>query len=336
MDPLVWATIAEFWWTAPATVGAGALGWVGLRRQRAARHRRLALDAARLDLQTARRASVTARGEARVARAELVRIQAERSASRATSADVAAARRRAQQSQRDAKAASAAVRSARARLSVERAARPTAATPIEELPLARVKATHDAVTARWMEYETDAARVIAFPAMTDARHPLISAHLTARAEAQRLRPQGTRVTAAEFVAYRDAVHRLDDAFAAAESHAWREARARGTAPAGETAPPSSGSPGPRRIDADRWGDLAQQALAWSTDSLVRATEAAAAAFTSRVDPAPPNDAGRDRAAPSRSTDRAGGPDEDDPPADGPPQADTPRDDTPRWPVPRRS
>lgn len=329
MDPLVWATIAEFWWIAPATVGTGALGWVGLRRQRAVRQRRLALDAARLDLQTARRASVAARGEARVARAELVRIQAERSASRATSADVAAARQRAQQSQRDARVASAAMRSARARLSAARAARPTAATPIEELPLARVVAAHDAVTARWMEYETDAARVLAFPAMTDARHPLTAAHLTARAEAQRLRPQGSRVTAAEFVAYRDAVHRLEEAFAAAEVHAWREARAAGTAPAGVAPPPDrgsaagTGSAGMRMIDAERWGDLAQQAITWSTDSIARATEAL---FERRPAPTPPPG----RTAPGRTS-----PDGTAPAPTSP--ADTPDDPDPDpvWPVPRR-
>ena len=40
--------------------------------------------------------------------------------------------------------------------------------------------THDAVTSRWLEYELDVAKIIAFPAMSDGRQPLTAAFLRAK------------------------------------------------------------------------------------------------------------------------------------------------------------
>ena len=51
MEPFL-AVFAEFWWIGPTAIGAGALGWLGLRGQRgrrmSAKARRLAYDASRL------------------------------------------------------------------------------------------------------------------------------------------------------------------------------------------------------------------------------------------------------------------------------------------------
>ena len=80
-----------------------------------------------------------------------------------------------------------------------------------------------------MEYETDPARLIVFPAMSDGRVAETAAYLTARAEAQQLRPASAqaRITPEAFATYRTAVERLTLTFEAAEAEAWRQARAAG-------------------------------------------------------------------------------------------------------------
>ena len=101
--------LTEWWWIGPAAAGAGTLGWIGVRRSRhralpagatttdrAARAwasrplsknaaRRLELDAALLDLQSARHTVTRGRAEVKIADAEVVRAQAERAASRVSS-----------------------------------------------------------------------------------------------------------------------------------------------------------------------------------------------------------------------------------------------------------
>ncbi|MGB4779595.1 MAG: hypothetical protein WBP48_14660, partial [Microbacterium sp.] len=113
MDPL-WAAVAEFWWIGPSVIGAGTLGWLGLRHERAERLRRIELDAARIELKSSRRDAASARVAVRVARTELARVQAERGTGRATTTDVAAARKALDRAQREAKSAAAAVRVRRA------------------------------------------------------------------------------------------------------------------------------------------------------------------------------------------------------------------------------
>lgn len=355
MDPVVWATIAEFWWIGPAVIGTGTVGWLGVRHDRRARARRVAYDAARLDVRAAKQELASARTAVKVARADLARVQAERAASRASGADVADARVRYQQAQREAKAAWAGLRAARARVTATRAALPSPATPAADLPLARLIAQHDAVTARWMSYETDAAKTIAFPALSDGRHPPTAAFLTLQAEALHLRPKADRVTAAEFAAYRAAVSRVERAFDTAEADAWRIARASGTASADQFSATSTPS---ASVPPAHWTVVAQSMIARSAESLTRATEAAAAAFESAREAAgmagratprsgAPGDAApprpeRPRTTPPRteppSTEPpqpAAGRDTDDPPAaapEAPRRGDGP---PPVWPVPRR-
>lgn len=263
MDPF-WAAVAEFWWIGPTVIGAGALGWFGLREQRASRARRIELEAARADLAKARTAAISARTSARVARAQLARTQAERAAGRATGADQAAAKRAADRAAREVKAAAAAVKVHRAQVSAARAALTAAHRDPSSLPLPRLMAAHDTVVARWMEYETDPAKLIAFPTMSDGRDPVTAAYLERQSRAQWLRPASAtaRIQPADFTAYRDAVDALERAFERAEAEAWRRARAAGTVPpAAESASPADG--------AD-WKLLAQQA---AQDVLTRASDA---------------------------------------------------------------
>ena len=41
-------------------------------------------------------------------------------------------------------------------------------------------AAHDGVTTRWLDYELDVAKLIAYPAMSDGRQPLTAAFLRAK------------------------------------------------------------------------------------------------------------------------------------------------------------
>ncbi|WP_309064665.1 hypothetical protein [Microbacterium sp.] len=212
MDPIL-AVATELWWIAPAAGGAGAIGF-GLRRRRdAVSGRRLGYDAARLELRQAQADARAAADAVRFARAELARVVADHAASRTDAGHVAAARRALRDAQLAAKAAHARVRACRARLVAER----RALTGHGETPLERVRGRHDAVLARWMEYETDPAKILAFPAMSDGRQPATASFLSALQRARDLRPGGQgRPTPADFAAYRDAVEELERAFDAAE------------------------------------------------------------------------------------------------------------------------
>lgn len=280
MDPL-WATIAEFWWIGPATIGTGTLGWLGLRRERRERRRRIELDAARHELRTAKRAATSARAAVRVARAELDRLQAERAIGRASAGDVAAARRQLDRATDEVRVASATARSRRAHVVAARAALPAAGDD-SRLPVTRVMAAHDEIIARWMTYETDPARLIAFPAMTDARQPATAAFLAADKAARELRPSSphARVTPAQFTAYRDAVAAAERAFAVAEAEAWKQARAAGDAPPRpQPGDPDAGITGtPVR---DQWTIIAQSL---TQTALARGTEALARVVSARTPP----------------------------------------------------
>ncbi len=84
-------------------------------------------------------------------------------------------------------------------------------------------AVHDDVTARWLEYELDVARMIAFPTMSDGRQPLTAAFLRAKKVADRLRPPSAdaRVGADQVAEYRAAVTDYEVAFDLAEREARR-------------------------------------------------------------------------------------------------------------------
>lgn len=274
------AAVAEFWWVAPAAAGAGAAGFAGVRRSRSTRARRLGLHAAQRELQQARADAVAARAEARVAQAELTRAEADRAAGRAHPEDVRTARRALEAAQRAKASATATIRVARARVGAERAAVPARRADPTHLPLARLMAAHDAIAARWMQYETDATRRIAFPALSDARVPATAEFLRLEGIAREHRPASasTKMTPDEFAAYRAAVEDVRRAFEAAEQEAWRLAGHRpDDAPA---APPLT----------QRWTVVATDAITRSVDGLARAAEGAASAldaYRSRRD-------GRDR------------------------------------------
>jgi len=337
VDPIL-AAFAEFWWIGPAVIGAGTLGWMGLRGQRGAKARRIAYDASMAELRTARQDAAASRIAVRVARAELARAQAERAAGRASAADVAAARKVLDVAQRETRAATATIRVRRANLTADRAAlsRPGAGRTSDpaELPLGRLMTADDAITARWMEYETDAARAIAFPAMSDARVPATAAFLAELRTVRALRPTSAdaRITPAQFAAYRDGVARLARAYDVAEAEAWRLARAAGSAPAG---------PGPDTAGQSVWVTTAQEFAATITQTVIaRGAEALARATAPRTDgrddadePAAKKPA-RDASAPPASTPSASAPSASTPP----PTSPAPSDPTspPPWPIPSRS
>jgi hypothetical protein len=108
-------------------------------------------------------------------------------------------------------------------------AAPTAAPAAAEAPLTqaqelqRLFATHDAVTKRWLDYELDVAKLIAYPAMSDGRQPLTAAFLRAKKVADGLRPASAKVplTREQFVEYRNAVTDFEVAFDVAERDAKR-------------------------------------------------------------------------------------------------------------------
>lgn len=89
--------------------------------------------------------------------------------------------------------------------------------------LEKLFATHDDVTARWLEYELDVAKLIAFPAMSDGRQPLTAAFLRAKKVADRLRPASVdaKVTPEQVSEYRTAVTDYEVTFEIAERDARR-------------------------------------------------------------------------------------------------------------------
>ncbi|BDV29419.1 hypothetical protein [Microbacterium terricola] len=96
----------------------------------------------------------------------------------------------------------------------------TAPTPTQ---LQQLFSAHDAVTARWLEYELDVAKLIAFPAMSDGRQPLTAAFLRAKKVADRLRPAAANIklTREQLAEYRNAVTDFEVAFDVAERDARR-------------------------------------------------------------------------------------------------------------------
>ena len=89
--------------------------------------------------------------------------------------------------------------------------------------LERLFAAHDAVTARWLDYELDVAKIIAFPAMSDGRQPLTAAFLRAKRVADGLRPASgkARLSKDQLTEYRNAVADYEVAFDVAERDARR-------------------------------------------------------------------------------------------------------------------
>lgn len=90
--------------------------------------------------------------------------------------------------------------------------------------LERLTAAHDDLTHRWLEYELDVAKLIAYPAMSDGRQPLTAAFLRAKMVADGLRPTSARerLDDADLRAYRDALTEAEVAFDLAERDARRQ------------------------------------------------------------------------------------------------------------------
>lgn len=103
-----------------------------------------------------------------------------------------------------------------------RAAAQQQANSSKEL-LERLFAEHDGITARWLDYELDVAKMIAFPAMSDGRQPLTAAFLRAKKIADALRPSSAEAKVAEqqVTEYLDAVGNYAVAFEIAEKDARR-------------------------------------------------------------------------------------------------------------------
>lgn len=96
-----------------------------------------------------------------------------------------------------------------------------APTPVSD-DLSRVQARHDDVTHRWLDYELDVSKLIAYPAMSDGRQPLTAAFLRAKKVADTLRPAPGETSSPERAKeYRDAVTDYEVAFEVAERDARR-------------------------------------------------------------------------------------------------------------------
>ncbi|MCC2028539.1 hypothetical protein KEC56_03200 [Microbacterium sp. YMB-B2] len=89
--------------------------------------------------------------------------------------------------------------------------------------LERLFAEHDEITARWLDYELDVAKLIAYPAMSDGRQPLTAAFLRAKKTADNLRPSSSsaKVSEQQVSEYLDAVGNAAVAFEIAEKDARR-------------------------------------------------------------------------------------------------------------------
>ncbi len=102
---------------------------------------------------------------------------------------------------------------------------PTAITRPSPEPdqLEQLFVAHDQVTRRWLDYELDVAKLIAFPAMSDGRQPLTAAFLRAKRNADHLRPASAKakVTKEQLDEYRAAVTEFEVAFDLAERDARR-------------------------------------------------------------------------------------------------------------------
>ncbi|CAH0208291.1 hypothetical protein SRABI76_02194 [Microbacterium oxydans] len=98
----------------------------------------------------------------------------------------------------------------------------SASVPSDDL-LGRLFTEHDEVTARWLDYELDVAKLIAFPAMSDGRQPLTAAFLRAKKKADALRPASTeaKVSDTQVGEYLQAVGDYAVAFEIAEKDARR-------------------------------------------------------------------------------------------------------------------
>ncbi|MFI8592865.1 hypothetical protein ACIGCK_00315 [Microbacterium sp. NPDC078428] len=342
MEPL-FAFAAELWWLGPAAIAGGAASFAGLRYGRRRRARTLEYAGARHELTAARARLQAARARAKAAQAALLVAKSGRQSGRGAPGEVEAARTAVGDAQREARAAHTALRGRRVQVKAARALLRGMPRGDEHLPLARLVAEHDAVVARWMAYETDPAKAIAFPTMSDARVPATATLLTAMERAWWLRPRPGRptLTPEEFARYRAAVTEVETAFRVAEAAAWRAAGA-GT-PGSDGGGAQGGLPpqvrgawngfleGTRAVAASAAAAAAEAArdVVWraaNRDPGAEGPAASAAGTGAPQEAAPPASRGTAAGQPAEAAPQPG--------AGAAPPPSSPR--RPTWPVPRRS
>jgi hypothetical protein len=213
--------IEGWWWIAPAAAGAGAAGYTAMTTNRR-RARRLELDAARHEERLAYRELQTAKAEVSAAKGAMLAIKS--SPGTSLPALVEARRRfaRAREAERSSWLALRASRSWLKATDLRYRSTPRDAP----LPIAALLGRHDAITARWLAYETDATTALSYPQMLDPQHPATLAFLRAQRDAQTLRAAATedRVSPQTYLAYRNAVQDAESTFIAAEADARGEVR----------------------------------------------------------------------------------------------------------------
>ncbi|WP_396642613.1 hypothetical protein [Microbacterium sp.] len=340
MDPF-FALAAEFWWLGPTVIAGGAASFAGIRYGRRQRARALEYAGAKHELAVARVRLFTARAQAKSAQATLLVAKSARQSGRGSVGEIEAARHAVSEAQRELRSAQTGLRGRRVQVKAAKALMRRMPRGDEHLPLSRLVAEHDAVLSSWMAYETDPAKAIAFPTMSDARVPATAALLTAMDTARWLRPRPGKptLTPEEFARYRTAVTELEAAFHTAEAAAWRAAGASGRPP-GAASDPGVGSNVPPQLRG-AWDDLVENARAAAVTAAAAATESARDTIWRAAKRNP------------RTDDNPSAPDAPPRPASAPPPSQAPTDSSPReaasdgappppdkrnpiWPIPRRS
>jgi hypothetical protein len=331
MEPLL-AFAAEFWWIGPTVIAGGAASFAGIRYGRRQRARALEYAGAKHELAVARVRLFTARAQAKSAQAAMLVAKSARQSGRGSAGEIEAARHAVGEAQRELRAAQTGLRGRRVQVKAAKAMMRRMPRGDEHLPLSRLVAEHDAVLSKWMAYETDPAKAIAFPTMSDARVPATAALLTAMDTARWLRPRPGKptLTPEEFARYRTAVTELEAAFHTAEAAAWRAAGASGR-PSGEPSDRSFGGGGtvPPQLRG-AWDDLVENARAAAVSAATAATESAREAIWRAAKRRPSDTSPKTDGPPPRSAPPSA--------AAEPPAPDEPPGDKrgPIWPIPRRS
>ena len=332
MDPF-FALAAEFWWIGPTVVAGGAASFAGIRYGRRQRARALEYAGAKHELTVARVRLLTARAQAKNAQAAMLVAKSARQSGRGSIGEIEAARHAVGEAQRELRSAQTGVRGRRVQVKAARDLMRRMPRGDEHLPLARLVAEHDAVLSSWMAYETDPAKAIAFPTMSDARVAATAALLTAMDTARWLRPRPGKptLTPEEFARYRRAVTELEAAFHTAEAAAWRAAGASGRPPGGASDRSFGDGAGVPPQLRGAWDDLVENARAAAVTAATAAAESAREAIWRAAKRSPESDASTPRtdAPPSPSSP----PDAAEPPPPGRPASDK---RGPIWPIPRRS
>ncbi len=344
MDP-IFAFAAEFWWLAPTAVAGGAASYAGIRFGRRQRARALEYAGAKHELTVARVRLLTARAQAKNAQATLLVAKSARQGGRGSIGEIEAARHAVSEAQRELRSAQTAVRGRRVQVKAARALMRRMPRGDEHLPLSRLVAEHDAVLSNWMSYETDPAKAIAFPTMSDARVPATAALLTAMDTARWLRPRSGKptLTPEEFARYRRAVTELEAAFHTAEAAAWRAAGAPGRPPSAGSGTFSSGGPSIPPQVRGAWDDLVENARTAAASAAAAAAESARDAIWRAAKRSPGTDAPvprtdePSRPAPAAQAAPSSAP--TPPSAQPPPRAESNHpapEHKPIWPIPRRT